>query len=234
MLSEILRNIFLNHDLSEIPMKLNIENYMIFVFEPLPELKKQEYYVIIESMEQSEEATNFIFDELSDLLFEKIRISDNIESYFVKNCTLIICCEKSKTSNKLILSIEEDPYNFKKNIITYTKGEITSLNETINKTDSTLKLTNEQINNILNGESGNLFRSFKEKSSNINSYYSLLLKIVSKVPFATYQPAKKSLHDLDGDIEKELTKEQQILYLKALDIDLNASDKEIEDLILNL
>ncbi|MGF6514328.1 hypothetical protein ABH912_001794 [Pseudomonas sp. BT76 TE3572] len=232
MLSEILRNIFINHKFAEVPTNLNIDNYKLSIFKPLPELEKQEYFAIIESLEQSEAATHFIFDELSDLLFEKLRTLDNIESYFIKNCTLIICCEKSKTSNKLILSIEEDPYNFKKNIITYTNGEITSLNEIINTQE--LNLTNEQINNIINGESGNLFRSFKEKSSNINSYYSLILKIVAKIPFITYTPAKKSLHDLDGDIEKELTKEQQALYLKSLDIDLNASDKEIEALILNL
>ncbi|EPM68509.1 hypothetical protein A584_17720 [Pseudomonas syringae pv. theae ICMP 3923] len=234
MLIEIMQNIFTSNGFRYSEIKPTIDGYYLSIFLPPADGLKQEYFVVIEGVKQSEATTDLIWSEIADNIFEKIRTSQAVEGYFAKNCTLILCCEKSLTPIHMILKIEEDPYNFKKNVITYTKGEITSMNQLLMKESEALKLSNHEINLLINGESGNHFTSFKERKNNVNTYYSLLLKIMTKLPFITYEPGAKFLHNLESDIEKELTKEQTQLYTQALAIDLEMSEEKIQAMILKL
>lgn len=231
MLSEHIDSIFLNNGYCKVPNNQNLDGYIHSLFEPKEAPHREEYFVVIEAITQSAQATEYLLNEGADLLFNKFCSMENLKKSFAKNCTMIICCEAANTTRELTLQLEEDHYNFKKNVIIYTKGEITGLEQFCGSDHSFQKLSNELINNIINSDSGNEFRAFKEQTKNRNNHYSLLIKIIMKLPFISYQPKAKSLIDLEISIEKALTLEQRTIYNKLLLLDLNASEEKTEQLI---
>ncbi|MBN0617384.1 hypothetical protein JTM18_36430, partial [Pseudomonas aeruginosa] len=70
----------------------------------------------------SDAAAQKILEEKAQELFEAISNSGKVDRPFEKNCTMLICHEEEGISRQTILALEEDQYNFKKNVITYTQG----------------------------------------------------------------------------------------------------------------
>lgn len=227
MLIEIINNVLSSNGYLQVQTPVFLEGYQTFLYSPcLP--GKEEYFVTIEALDQSMDAHLFLLQEGAEIIFKKIRNIGEVDRTFEKNSTLIICCESNTIERELILKIEEDHYNFKKNIITYTKGEILAFSSIITETP---EVTNKLISDIINSDSGNDFRAFKEQTKNRNNHYSLALKIMMKLPFITYIPKKKSLTDLESDIEKGLSSYQLPLYNTLLNISPDLNDAELEDII---
>lgn len=228
MLIEYLCNIFIHNGYRQCVSLVKLDGYKFFVFGTADSAAKEEYFVVLESLVQTELSLSKIFSEIADQLFDQLSTQRNMAEYFPKNSTLIICCEETACPLGLALAIEEDHYNFKKNIITYVVAEIYSLAEKIRSEDGKINLTNEFINNLINENGGDVFRTFKSSGGISKNYYSLLMKIVSKIPLINYIPPIKSLHDLEAAIGTSMTKEQMSLYESVIAEDLLQSDKKFD------
>ncbi|WP_269516988.1 ABC-three component system middle component 1 [Acinetobacter baumannii] len=154
----IVNDILICNGYKTIELAQLLEGYSCFLFKPID--NKDEFFVTIESHNQSDEDAKNILENKADELFDLI-FSCNIASpFFKKNCTLILCQEYSKIERSTIFQIEEDPYNFKKNVIVYSKNELNSLKDYLSK-DNNISLTNEKINQIINSNNGSEFLNFK-------------------------------------------------------------------------
>lgn len=228
MLIEFICDIMKDNGYVALTNDVQFEGYDFCLFGCGPGVSKEEYFVVMESHIQSEAALSKILSELADEVFEQISAQSNVAEFFKKNSTLIICAEEQSCSTSVILSLEEDQYNFKKNVILFTKSEIESMTSKVGAMNAETVLTNERINRLIAADGGDVFRAFKSGGGGAQNYYSLLLKMVSKVPFLTYIPVAKSLHDLDGAIDTSMTKLQVDMYRGALEEELLTSDKHFE------
>lgn len=238
MLIENFEKIFLANGYCKLDIEQKWPAYTAILFEPEQKINKEEYFVVVEAAHSSVEALEYIFTEGADLLFNDFKSMEQLKRSFAKNCTMIICCESLKENSKAIsnmaLKIEEDHYNFKKNIVLYTKGELTGLNIFLEGQGPDFRLTAESINTIINANSGRDFLAFKEKEKNFNNHYSLFLKLMMKLPFLCYSPEVKDLVDLEKNVEEALTANQQVVFRRMLSISLSEKDEDIEKMILEV
>ncbi len=163
--------------------------------------ERQEYFLTIDLSALDQEELKIFLEQTCQEIFEEILNSGNVELHFEKNCTMIICIDTSSINQDLTLAIEEDPYNFKKNVIKYTADELTELNSYLS-TNSVKALTNDAINDILNANGGTDFLEFKKNRMSGSQLYSLVTRIIIKLPFLVYTPRKQKLENLAGQIEE--------------------------------
>lgn len=228
MLIEIINNILSCNGYDQIEIPIMLEGYQTFLYVPR-DPGKEEYFVTIEALVQEEAANFFVYNEGAETIFEKIRNIAEVGRSFEKNSTLIMCCESNTIDRDLMLKIEEDHYNFKKNIVTYTKGEITAFSII---TSDISEITNDVISDIINSDSGNDFTAFKEQIRNRNNHFSLALKVMMKLPFITYVPKQKNLMDLESDIESHLSEYQRPIYFDLLEMSPELRDDEFETVVM--
>lgn len=226
----ILKNVLINNDHEQIPIELPNNNVEISLFRPTDLSKREEYFVIARLYEQSEEAAQTLLNERSQEIFDAINQSGTVEQFFEKNCTMILCHELAKISTETMLALEEDRYNFKKNVITYTNEEIAGLNSYLS--DKGLeKLSNGIINEIINSKAGESFRNFKSIHTLTSDYYSLVMKLALKLPFITYIPQEQQLNNLIMDIESSISESQISLYRQLANSDDTWTDENARPLV---
>lgn len=206
----------------------NISGYTTFLAAPEKVKKRQEFFLLLEHYFPTDELLRRLIKEDAGRFFEFLIKSELTDETFRKNCTLVLCCEKNSVSPETVLAVEEDPYNFKKNIITYTSVELQNWDNMI-----TSSLHFKNLNELINEDMGNKFRQFKERGDSSNDYYSLLMKIVTKIPIIQYIPAEKDLYDLEAEIRKKLSHDDQEILDFIVNIDLTKSDDEIEKILLS-
>ncbi|MCK5344440.1 MAG: hypothetical protein KAR20_13590, partial [Candidatus Heimdallarchaeota archaeon] len=179
MLIDILKKIFNDNHFEELKVEFDSGEYHFFLTRPGSAAKRQEYYLVLEKENTTIEDINMLIETGADNFFEVIRKSDLVDESFEKNCTIIFSCGPSERAiePEIILRLEEDPYNFKKNVIEYTSEELDSWNDV-----ASASLSVERLNEMMgNGET---FASFKE--GGVKDSYSLLMKISMKLPFIHY------------------------------------------------
>lgn len=219
----LLNNIMSSNGYHRVDFDPNEHGFMITLFKADNE-KKEEYFITLQAKEQSNEIATLLLEEKAQTIFEKIRNSGAVERYFEKNCTMILCHESSKITKDTILSFEEDPYNFKKNVLTYSTGELLAL-QTHLSTSDIKNLTNDVINNILNANSGKSFLAFKESST--RGLYSITLKTALKLPFLIYTPQEQKLSNLALEIEKSLTPQLNLIYTEIISLETEWNDENL-------
>lgn len=228
MIIHILENIFDSNYYEKVNFDFSLIGAKYFIYTPVAKENKEEYFVLLELVNQSDENVKVTLEDISEYLFETIINYGNVERYFGKNSTLIICHRENQIERMTTLSLEEDLYNFKKNVIAYTEKELHGLVIYL-KQKKLISLTNETLRNIINENNGSHFVKFKEnKESNID-YYSLLMKVFLKLPFLTYETQDKGLSKINEEIDKELTVTQQ----KIRDDILSIKDEWTDESILN-
>ena len=225
---EILTKILISNGYINSDLKLSTENYRSDIFNYKNSDEKNEYFLVFEYIEQSESAHRRLLDEEANNIFATIRAADNIQDYFSKNCTMIICCNRESITSKLILETEEDQYNFKKNIIAYTNDELNSLQTKLSTTILNSDFSEKNINSLLNSNKGRAFSDFKAAGGQSNDYYSLLIKLSGKLPFLRYFPVTRDLEDLEEEILEELTGDQLMTMKKILSMDPSLDDASFE------
>lgn len=170
--------------------------------------ERQEYFLIVDLSSLSRENLENFLENTSQEIFEDIQSSGKVELYFEKNCTMIICLNSLPEEKELILALEEDPYNFKKNVIRYSLGELAALNDYLVR-HSISNITNSVINDMLNANGGADFLDFKYNHKDRSQFYSLVTRIVMKLSFLVYSPREQKLESLtsqiNGAIPAELT-----------------------------
>ncbi|KLF90842.1 ABC-three component system middle component 1 [Enterobacter asburiae] len=224
----IVNNILYSNGYERIDIKKDL-----YLFCLPQESKREEYFVTIQLQSQSDATAQELLDDKAQSLFEEISNSGQVDRSFEKNCTMIICHEEEKISRKIILSIEEDHYNFKKNVITYTSSELTSLKDYLTSA-GIKKITNKVISEIINSNDGRNFLKFKDDHANNNDFYSLILKTALKLPFITYTPQEQKLTNLNEEIQNCLSQYQSSIYRKLMEIDTEWTDENIHMRVANI
>ncbi|MGL0816258.1 ABC-three component system middle component 1 [Vibrio vulnificus] len=221
----IINNILSSNGYKQVELLLQQDVADLYLFCPIRDSKREEYFLTVQLRTQSDiNAQSLLENQVQDW-FEKISHSGKVDQTFEKNCTLLLCHEEDKISRQTILMIEEDPYNFKKNVIASSEEEVQALQNYMVQ-EQVEKVTVKVINNIINVESGKGFLDFKENNKLQKDHYSLILKIALKLPFITYIPQEQQLSNLLNDIDSSLSPELASIYnqLTNLDVEWTESD----------
>lgn len=222
----ILNNILSNNGYEQVDIEIPLDGRLICLFCSAQETKREEYFVTIQLRTQSDAAAHALLEEEAQELFEVISNSGKVDRPFEKNCTMLLCHDEEGIDRQTILALEEDPYNFKKNVITYTSIELESLQ--IYLVDKKINnITNIIINSIVNSDNGKGFLEFKDNHKVSKGYYSLILKTALKLPFITYSPREQELTNLSLEIEKSLSKDQYSIYKHLIDAEEEWTDEHI-------
>jgi hypothetical protein len=221
MLINLIDKVFLNNGYEVVHFEHGYDDLMTRLFKPLVAKNKAEYYLVVECQNATNQHADLLLSEWADSLHQKVRENPAVDRVFSKNCTMIICWPVNAITNKQVFQLEEDRYNFKKNVISYSSAELTDLQ------DKNSDLTLVQLNELVGEGNGTFFQRFKERSAELENYYSLLLKIFIKVPFVTYQHDSKRLSDLDSSLVAHLSESELALYKFSLGIDEGLNDEEL-------
>jgi hypothetical protein len=221
MLINLIDKVFLNNGYESVEFELEYEEFVARLFKPKDTENKAEFYLVIEGQNATHQQADLILSVWADDLYSKIRQDPIVDRVFAKNCTMIICWPDLAITNKQVFQIEEDRYNFKKNVISYSAAELMDLEA------KDIDFTIIKINELIGEGDGRFFQKFKEKSATLKNYYSLLLKIIIKIPFVIYVHDPKRLFDLDASLVSGLTVDERTLYEFALGVDDNIVDEEL-------
>jgi hypothetical protein len=235
----IINNILSSNGYKQVDIDISFDSHTFYLFCPSEESKREEYFVTIQLQTQSDKAAQTILEEKAQELFEAISNSEKVNRPFEKNCTLLICHEEEHISRQTILALEEDQYNFKKNVITYTPNELAAFK--VHLSESAIgKITNEVINKIINAEDGADFLAFKvvqknnKEQTKIKVYYSLILKTALKLPFITYCPQEQKLTNLNSEIESSMSPNQSMIYSRLMETETEWTDENIYKQVSNI
>ncbi|MCQ1056302.1 Uncharacterised protein [Acinetobacter baumannii] len=221
----IINKILSSNGYQVVDIELLDNNPNIFLFSPSSNDNKEEYFVTIQLPTQSNESAKELLEHKAEELFEAISDSDKVERYFIKNCTMLICHNETFIHKETIFSIEEDPYNFKKNVITYSETELNDLKDFLTSNNIN-EISNSVISDIINNRNGQNFTDFKNTHKTIRNYYSLFLKIALKLPFIMYTPSKKELINLSLEIENSFNAQDSLIYKKIMESDIEWSESD--------
>ncbi|PKF44481.1 hypothetical protein CW664_10550 [Macrococcoides caseolyticum] len=150
-----------------------------------------------------------------------------------KNLSMIVCVktdndETQKNSEK-IFEIEEDPYFFKKYVITYDDNNSKELKAKFNETGES---SNAILNRIINDST--MFLSYKMNENNtLTSLYEICTKLMIKIPFIRLEKRLEELDDLSEKINEELS-EKSLLAFKDSLLGFNENGERIIDDILSI
>ena len=144
-------------------------------------------------------------------------LGDRLEPEFDKNVTLLLCMEgniKNESLEREVLKLEENPYCFKKLVLTYTQEELSNFEGNMGKED--LWDYMQQRLRLLN-----------EGKIEVDEISETILKILIKMPFlpvnAVEEQTKKNLMDI---IENSLDDKELIVWNDIKEMNLT----EIEDI----
>ncbi len=215
-MNKIIKNILNSNGYKETCIPIHQELAELNLFEPSGDIHRQEYFLVVKLHEQSDESAKQFLEHHTQDWFDQIILTGLVGQEFEKNCTLILCHKEDQVNRATILMIEEDQYNFKKNVITYADDELIDLHEYIDRNQ--IKFLNEEIiNSVINENGGMNFLQFKNNNKEQKNYYSLVLKSILKLPFISYLPQEQELSNLTGDIELSLSPSQLSIYKKLID-----------------
>ena len=212
----IINNILSSSGYEQVKIETLFNNQTFYLFCAPKESKREEYFVTIQLQPQSEAAAQALLEEKAQELFEAISNSEEVDRPFEKNCTMLICHQEERISRQTILALEEDQYNFKKNVITFTPRELADLKAHLSESGAD-RITNNVINEIINSEHGRKFLAFKDDRANSKNHYSLVLKAALKLPFITYSPQEHQLINLSDEIKISLAPNLHSIYSQLIE-----------------
>lgn len=176
---------------------------------------REEYFLTLYLDNNSDQALQNFLDNTAQDIFEEIQGTGKVELYFEKNCTMLICLDSLGLNHNLVMALEEDPYNFKKNVIKFSSSELAALNAYLTS-NAIAALTNDIINDILNADNGREFLAFKFQKGDRRRLYDLIVRVMLKLSFLSYQPQEQKLENLTGQIESALPAELTETYDRIL------------------
>jgi hypothetical protein len=206
--------------------KYSVDGLHAKVVIPSDNNSNQEYYLLLEHEFANDSFIEQLVKKYLETIMDALEDLDYTDESLKKNCTLIFCCKTGEVSDQALLKLEEDPYFFKKNVITYSELELLALQKELN-----LQNDNISLNKLLMSNGGGLFESFKTLSLEEHHYYPLLIRIMTKLPFVHYIPAQNQLDDLDLFVRSDLDSSDLNLLDKICFEDEALNQETIETLI---
>lgn len=196
----IIESLFKSHQFERVEFSFgslffkNIENDIRYYWLVI-EVEILDSFLILNSQD-------FWFDECNDLIKDKD---------FGKNTSLLII-NNSTTSDverQNIFKIEEDPFQFKKYVLTYTDDSLVILKSKIEEDNS------ERLLNLLVDEK--IFNEYKESHQNY-SWHNLLYNIAHKLPFLKINVAiNQNLENLFSKSKDEFERKNLTGFLDSFD-----------------
>ncbi|WP_290653613.1 ABC-three component system middle component 1 [Idiomarina sp.] len=224
----IINNVLSNNGYELVSIELSEDiAAKVCLFSASKPCNREEYFVTLELNDQSDEMAIILLEKKAQELFGEISDSGVVDKTFEKNCTMIVCHEEARISLRTVLALEEDQYNFKKNVIAYDPQEVHAIEEFLAK-ESIERITNSLINNIITAEGGKNFLEFKKSHKSKKDHFSLILKIALKLPFITYIPREQELINLDQEVESSLSEEQSLIYDQLVNSDKGWDEENTE------
>ena len=173
-------------------IKKHIDNLGIFI--PKPSNKKIEYFIVANLINPNINDLNKLIEYDFNNIYSYIKNSEYYSNYMDKNTSLIILLEfddfnsmlNNSMLNKCIFDIEENKYNFKKYVITYSKNQLKEL-QIVDKLEGSLL---ENINKVIYSRED--FTDFKLNPTE-DSIYSLISKLYIKLPFLRLSPKEEQI-----------------------------------------
>lgn len=159
-----------------------------------------------------------LYSKLKANFINELRANNStiqLNESFNKNTTLIILTNGSDslTTRKLISSIEENAYYFKKHILSISDDELVSAEQLLNENNIT-RFCEQEILKI------DKFKMFLELGL---PAYSLITKIYEKLPFFTLRMESTATTNLSEIIQDALSEEQK----SAIEIYSNLNETNI-------
>lgn len=204
----------------------NIESVTSIIAVPNESNINQEYYLFLHCDSIDNNFIKKLNDEYLEYLMDNIESLEFTDESARKNSTLIITCKSENISDENLLKVEENPYFFKKNIITYDLEQLKDLKLVLNG-----NYNNISINKHIMIDGGDKFEDFKTQKLKSGSYYPLLIKIITKLPFVHYIPQNNQLDNLENFIYENLTPEDIKLFDFVCSIDKKLSDSDVLEII---
>lgn len=221
---KILKNIMVSNGLVVVDVDVDSEISDFYLYRGSSS-QREEYFLVLELTDTSNETLRKFLDEKAQEIFEDIQKSGKVEIFFEKNCTMLICINSERLDPELVLALEEDPYNFKKNVIIYSNSELDELDNYL--VSRPMKaFTGDMINDVLNANDGRDFLAFKYQRGR-NVLYDLVVRVVLKLPFLVYKPREQKLENLSEKIDEAISDDNYEIFnhmLKAEWTDENVLD----------
>lgn len=224
----VLHNICESNNLNVYNFETNIEGVDAKIAVPSEDNVNQEFYLFLECHKLNDKFIEHLINTHIEELMDKMEKLDYTDESTRKNSTLILCSTAESISSQSLIKLEENPYFFKKNVITYNSNELEQLKLKLNH-----QFNNNTLNSLLMSDSGDVFEAFKTSSLELNSYYRLLIRIMTKLPFVHYIPQDNQLDDLESFVRSDLNSFEIKLLDYICDGEGKLNDSTIEDKIFS-
>ncbi|MFD2825639.1 ABC-three component system middle component 1 [Leeuwenhoekiella polynyae] len=219
--------------------RLESEEFMYndstFILAHYPELQKSDFFLFqfgkVSMFRQKVDGNLKKFEYELNSMIGTLRSDKLLEyksRYIEKNLSLIIVAENDEGTEDInwMLKSEENYYQSRKYILTYSQGELEVLNDKIKEIDKTLVLSLTELVSL---------NSDKLKNFSDEPWFNLLTRIFTKIPFLNYHVTdgeKRVLEDIDKSIFSKLDELNLIgVYNSILEHDMGADINDLVELI---
>lgn len=227
-MNKIIRQIFYDNGFSNIELETPFEGNLVDFW--VNNSKYAVNYYLVLYVDDIKE--DFLSNEVP-IYFNSIKKLENgYDEKMDKNLSMIVCVNttNSKTKNITgkIFEIEEDPYFFKKYVITYNMDSYKQLEKLFGGKESSNNVLNRTINDT------NKFLAFKKNEENETTVlYEICTKLMIKIPFLRLEKRLEKMEDLSAAINKELQQKELFTFKDTL-LNLDENNEKISDNILSL
>ncbi|SDC91574.1 hypothetical protein SAMN05421663_10575 [Terribacillus halophilus] len=177
---------------------------------------KFDFFLVIDLKEVNIDESNL--HDIIDDYFEYI-VDKNEEQGIDKNLSLLILLQKDTVKidrdlTSFVYDLEEDPYDFKKYVLSYTKEQFSLVEQQFKNENSITSVFQRIIQNK------NMFSEFKNTTNKESQLiYDLISKCFIKLHFLSLQIDTINLSNLESEIREELTQYQLDLREKIISIE---------------
>lgn len=227
-MNKIIRQIFYDNGFSNIELETPFEGNLVDFW--VNNSKYAVSYYLVLYVDDIKE--DFLSNEVP-IYFNSIKkLEDGYDEKMDKNLSMIVCVNttNSKTKNitDKIFEIEEDPYFFKKYVITYNMDSYKQLEKLFGGKESSNNMLNRTINDT------NKFLAFKKNEENETTVlYEICTKLMIKIPFLRLEKRLEKMEDLSAIINEELQQKELFTFKDTL-LNLDENNEKISDNILGL
>lgn len=200
-----------------------IDNIDMFVSSNLR--NKIEYFIVINLKNPTANNLNKLVEDGFNSIYSYIKSSKHYNAYMEKNTSLVVLLETTERDsnfNRKVFDIEENKYNFKKYVITYTQDQLEQLQDIDSQEGDLLKKINEIIYDK------DEFIAFKSNPME-DSLYNIVSKLYIKLPFLKLNPKEEKISSLEDDIKAKFLLYEEIDKNIVKKI-ISLNDKDLKDL----